>query len=527
MTTFPHSIDIIPGALLFVVADQMGVSYTRRIARTVQILDENPVGGFYELVPGYASILVMYDETVTSFQTSVRTLQEAWDRAAEAAITDESHTVTIDVVYGDTFGEDLTKVAEYTGLSVDEVITLHASAEYTVGAVGFSPGFTYLIGLPEVLSVPRRPSPRLRVPSGSVGIGGNQTGVYALESAGGWNLIGRSPTTLFDPSADDPVRLKLGDTVRFRPISNSSFPGAGEVTPCGDGPVEIVAPGMHTSLQDLGRFGYGRSGFATDGAADRSALVAANRLVGNPDGVAGLECTLQGPHLRFHRRLRFGITGADLGARLNGRPVRPGRTFETMPGDELTFRRDPGAHGARAYISVAAGFDVPLVLGSASTNLTAQIGGWQGWLLMAGDRLDIGQQHLAESPILIEPVSTTTNPTVKPYRVIPGPQRDRFDDACWHRLISEPFTVSDEANRVGIRLIGPDLSPCDTADVLSEGIVTGSIQVTNGGQAIVMLPGHATIGGYTKIATVHPHDWDRLGQLSPGDQIRFEEVSRD
>ena len=108
--------------------------------------------------------------------------------------------------------------------------------------------------------------------------------------------------------------------------------------------------------------------------------------------------------------------------------------------------------------------------------------------------------------------------------MLPGPQRDRFDDATWARLLQSEFTVSDDANRVGLRLLGPLLTPAGGADMLSEGIVTGSIQVTGEGQAIVMLPGHATIGGYTKIATVIPEDWDRLGQLSPGDVIQFQET---
>lgn len=524
MSHFPHNIDIIPGVLLFQVAENVSVETTRRIAETIRILDALPASPFFELIPSYTSILSCYDHTVTYPETPVRTLFDAWQRACESPQTGGHGDVTIDVVYGDTYGEDLTKVSAFTGFAVDDVITLHASASYTVGAVGFSPGFTYLIGLPPELAVPRRSSPRLHVPSGSVGIGGSQTGVYALPSAGGWNLIGRSPTTLFDPGADEPVRLKLGDTVRFRPVASATFEDDhGRPAARGDGPVEVISPGMHTTLQDLGRYGYGRSGFATEGAADRAALVAANRLVGNPDGMAALECTLVGPHLRFQRRMRFGLAGADLGALLNGRPISPGRTFETMPGDELTFRRDPRSHGARAYLAVHGGFDVPLVLGSASTDLTARIGGWHGRALVRGDRLPVGQQQVPVWTPGVDPVSIRGNVTTEPFRVVPGPQRERFDDAVWDRLMSEPFTVSDEANRVGIRLLGPDLIPQDTADMVSEGLVTGSIQVTSAGQAIVMLPGHATIGGYTKLATVIGKDWDRLGQLAPGDQIRFEE----
>lgn len=524
MTSFPHTIDITDGSLLFVVGSEMDVELTHRIAEAVRILDRDAARGIHEIIPSYGSILVLYDETVMTALAQSRLLTQAWSEASELSLSAPNGTVTIDVVYGDSFGEDLANVSQVTGLSVDDVITLHASSTYTVGAVGFAPGFTYLIGLSPRLATPRRSTPRLVVPAGSVGIGGPQTGVYALPSAGGWNLIGRSPTRLFDPQADPPVRLSLGDQVQFRPVEHAYFSTL-ESTPAmpqGNGPIEVLSPGFQTTVQDLGRYGQARYGFATDGAVDRASLITSNRLLGNPDSASCLEMAYQGPLLRFHRRITFALAGADLGARLNGRPIRPGRTFEVMPHDELTFHRSSHSHGARAYLAVAGGFDVPLVMGSASTNLLAGIGGWYGRALLKGDRLSAGQPELQLDPFTPGLVDiSTVGELFAPFRVQSGPQRDRFDDDTWNRLLSEPFTVSNDANRVGIRLLGESLAPRDGADILSEGIVTGSIQVTGEGQAIVMLAGHATIGGYTKIATVIPQDWDRLGQLSPGDTIRF------
>ncbi len=524
MTSFPHSIDIIPGALLFVVATEMDVHSTHRIAATMRILDDYPMDGIHDLIPSYGSILVIYDDSVTSVSSLQSGLARAWEQTAEMSFDDDRDIVTLAVVYGDKNGEDLANVSHHTGFSAEEVITLHASGTYVVGAVGFTPGFTYLIGLPSSLATPRRSTPRLRVPMGSVGIGGAQTGVYALPSAGGWNLIGRSPTRLFDPNADPPVLLQLGDSVRFEPISQADFSTLEpeRVAATGDGPIEVLAPGLQTTLQDLGRYGMGRYGFAIDGAADRLSLVIANALVGNDPGVVGMEISHQGPTLRFHQRLQLALAGADLGARLNGRSIAMERMFETMPGDELTF--SPSAHsvGARVYLAVRGGFEVPLVMGSASTNLLAGIGGWHGRALIRGDRLSVGQIELPEEPFTPGlQRSAALHHRDEPFTVRPGVQRDRFDDATWQTLLTEEFTVSDDANRVGLRLNGPSLQPMGGADVLSEGIATGSIQVTGEGQAIVMLPGHATIGGYTKIATVMPQDWDRLGQLSPGDTMRF------
>lgn len=530
MTCFPHSIDIIPGALLFVVADRMDVETTTRVAATMRFLDRKGHPEIRELVPSYGSVLVKYDEMVSCTDDIYALLLQAWEHTFENVGEVTSDIVTITVVYGDNAGDDLADVAAHSGINVDDVVTLHASSTYTVGAVGFVPGFTYLIGLPPQLSTPRRAKPRLRVPAGSVGIGGAQTGVYALPSAGGWNLIGRTPARLFDPAADPPVRLQLGDRLRFQPVASADFTHLEPVPvgPTGDGPIEVLVPGLQTTVQDLGRYGVARYGFAVDGALDRASLVQANRLVGNEDATAGLEITQQGPALRFHRRLRFALAGADLGARLNGRSLPVNRVFETMPGDELAFHRSPTSRGARAYLAVGGGFDVPLVMGSASTNLLAGIGGWHGRSLVRGDCLGVGQHQVQPSPFTpgmdIDPASMKMDMDV-PFRIVPGVQRARFSDATWQRLLAETFTISDEANRVGMRLLGPSLAPTNGADILSEGIVTGTIQVTGEGQAIVMLPGHATIGGYTKIATVISQDWDRLGQCSPGDTIRFREFA--
>lgn len=527
MIDFPHTIDITAGSLLFAVEQKMDVEITHRIAAMVRILDTNGNPGIRDIIPSYASVLVIYNETITTSFDVIDALNLAWKQALELSLSGQTDIVTIGVVYGDKSGDDLANVSRFAGMSVDDVITLHASGTYTVGAVGFAPGFTYLIGLPPKLATPRRATPRLTVPAGSVGIGGPQTGVYALPSAGGWNLIGRSPMRLFDPLADPPVKLSLGDRVKFQPIVDADFSVLESVpaAPAGDGPIEVLSPGFQSTVQDLGRYGMARYGFATDGGVDRASLIAANRLVGNQDGTSCLELAHQGPMLRFHRRMKFALAGADLGARLNGRSLHPGRTFETMPHDELSFRQAPNARGARAYLAVLGGFDVPLVMGSASTNLLAGIGGWCGRALLAGDRLPVGQVDV--QPNVFTPglqLSSTVSALGQPFRILPGPQRHRFDDATWNRLLSADFTVSNDANRVGIRLLGESLAPSDGADILSEGIVTGSIQVTGEGQAIVMLSGHATIGGYTKIATVIPQDWDRLGQLSPGDEIHFVEA---
>jgi len=519
----PRFFDVLPSALLVTFGDRIDTSLIRRIAWFRQWIRESCNEGVLDAIPSYTTILILYDPCVKSVRTLSTQLSFGWKHLEDVEFDPESGIDTIPVVYGDDFGEDLPGVAAHSGLTVEEVITRHAGATYTVGALGFAPGFTYLAGLPQELATPRRDRPRLRVPAGSVGIGGEQTGIYALPTSGGWNLIGRTPEQLFDPSADPPVWLRMGDQVRFRPIPADAwvepvFSASSDLAP--DGPIEVIAPGMQTTVQDLGRSGYGDIGFSPNGAADRQSLIAANRAVGNRDETPALEMTFTGPQLRFRRRLTIAVCGADLGPMLNGLPLPPGRPQDVMPGDELVFVRPEGSRGIRAYLAVAGGIDVPPVMGSASTDLTAGIGGYRGRALQAGDRIPVGRRE-GDAPGRVVPPYRHDD---GPLRVLPGPQRDRFSDEMWENLMSSVFTVSSEANRVGVRLMGPSLRPVGGADIISEGIVTGSIQVTGEGQPIMMLPGHATIGGYTKIATVIEEDWDRLGQLAPGDTVRFREA---
>jgi KipI family sensor histidine kinase inhibitor len=514
-------------SLLMTVGERIDLALTHRIARFVGLLDEQELDGLRDVIPAYTTACVIYDPFVTDASELEQTLRSTWDQVGDAEAYDEpsARVVDIPVAYGGDHGADLESVANHAGLAQDEVIRRHAGTEYTVGALGFAPGFAYLIGLPPELETPRRARPRLAVPPGSIGIGGAQTGIYALPTPGGWSLIGRTPMRLFDPGQDDPFVLRMGDRVRFQPVgpeacsSLAAWPqGTGaEASGRDAGELEIIAGGMQTTVQDLGRPGYGRFGVSINGAADRASLIAANRLVGNADGAAGLEMTLVGPHIRFRRATTIALTGADLGAHVNGRPIAPGR-HRVVPRDELAFAPARDASGARAYLAVAGGIDVPEVMGSRSTDLTAGFGGYRGRALTNGDVLRIGSQR---SPVTRVRQAPTRLDPAPPFRILPGPQADRFPERAWQAFLCSAFTVSPESNRVGLRLTGPALHPVDSADIVSEGIVTGAIQVTGEGQPIVMLPAHATIGGYTKIATVIDEDLDRLGQLRPGDVVRF------
>ena len=540
------------GAILATFGHRIDESLSRRIGALVAALDAQitagTLPGVIDLVPSYTTLVVIFDPRVTDGAGLGAIVRTLWSNAGRDERSVSVREVEIPVCYGGEHGPDLAAVAAHTGLTPAEVIARHAAGRYVVGALGFSPGFAFLIGLDPALATPRRATPRTSVPPGSVGIGGAQTGVYAQATPGGWALIGRTPLRLARLETAEPADAFLmhsGDAIRFVPIEaerfaeleagadpgrnvdRGSWQGAGD--PPGPVALEVIAPGLQSTVQDLGRPGLGRFGISPGGAADRAALVRANRAVGNPDEAAALEITMLGPTLRAVRPVRIAIAGADLGATVNGFALRPGSTLDLHAGDTIAF--DPGraVGGVRAYLALAGGIDVPVVMGSRATDLTAGMGGLEGRPIRAGDPIRILPPPLsADQPVQrpsVRNITASPSAGVITLRVVRGPQADRFDPDAWSTFLHVGFTVSSTSDRMGLRLDGPAIMPRDGADLISEGIVTGAIQVTNGGQPIVMLPARATIGGYAKIATVITADLDRLGQARPGETIRFREVT--
>jgi KipI family sensor histidine kinase inhibitor len=207
-------------SLLIVFGDQISLGAHRDVLRLTPLL--RSVRGVTNVHPAYASILVDFDPLKIGHFGLRRIAAELYGQAAGAPVP-EPRTLEIPVAYGGEYGPDLEAVAALAGRSCDDVIAIHSSAEYLVYFLGFSPGFPYLGGMPESIAAPRLETPRRRVPAGSVAIGGRQTGVYPVASPGGWRIIGRTPLRLFDPGADPPVLLRMGDHVRFVPMAKGGF----------------------------------------------------------------------------------------------------------------------------------------------------------------------------------------------------------------------------------------------------------------------------------------------------------------
>jgi|Deesub1362B_J571_1020462.scaffolds.fasta_scaffold04502_4 antagonist of KipI len=287
---------------------------------------------------------------------------------------------------------------------------------------------------------------------------------------------------------------------------------------------EVLSPGILTTVQDLGREGYLTLGIAESGAMDAFSLVAANRLLGNPDHAAGLEITVAGPKLRCLRRTLVSLTGAHLSARLNQRPLSPGTVFEVREDDLITF--GGRVYGMRAYLGVSGGIDVPLVLGSRSTYVYAGFGGFKGRPLRKGDVLSaFCVRHPVEPRIEILPDEFQVPREVpERIRVILGPQEDRFTAEGLDTFLNSSYVVTPQSNRMGYRLDGPRIIHRDSPIIVSEATPLGAVQVPGQGTPVILLRERGTTGGYTKIACVITRDLDLLAQIFPGEKVRFHPV---
>ena len=286
--------------------------------------------------------------------------------------------------------------------------------------------------------------------------------------------------------------------------------------------ITVISPGPLTTVQDAGRTGYMQYGIGTCGAMDQEAYRAGNALVGNAGGEAMLEATLMGPTLRFDDECLFALTGADMGALLDGAPAPRYRAVRAQAGQvlEVGFARA----GCRGYIAVQGGIDVPKVMGSRSTDLKCRAGGVEGRALRRGDVLKAGAAvRPAEGRAMPAP-DYANDITV---RVVPGPQYDCFTDAGHAAFLSMPYTLTQDSDRMGMRLDGAPIESVKGVDIVSDGTMFGSIQVPRSGKPIILMADHQTTGGYAKIATVCSQDLPLLAQLRPGGTVRFIAVSVD
>jgi KipI family sensor histidine kinase inhibitor len=507
------------------LGDALDTTTNARVRALDHDLGRAPFDGFREAVPALRSLLVLFDPSAVRFGGVAGDLL---GRAARGAVPPEpGHRHVVPAVYGGESGPDLAPLARARGLTEADLVGLHSGREYTAFMLGFTPGFTYLGLVPAALESPRQSTPRVRVPAGSVAIAGRLTGIYPVASPGGWQLIARTSLRLFDPLREEPALFAPGDRVLFAPVADLPPPEPAAPAPalaCTPA-VEVLDPGLLTTVQDAGRAGHRRVGVSGAGPMDAPAHAAANRAAGNRPDAAGLECTVAGPSLAFLAPLRFAVAGADLGAvlersDLGAWPVPLGAGVLARPGNVLRFtgRRS----GCRAYVALGGGIDVPAVLGSRATDLPSAFGGFAGRALRAGDRIAVRPAPGEGSPRESRPEGRAAQVTA---RVVLGPQAEHFDAETIAGFLSSAWRVGSTSDRVGCRLEGEPLRHRGAAEILSDGMVPGSVQVPPDGRPIVMTADAPTTGGYPKIATVVTADLPLLAQLVPGEgEVHFEAV---
>lgn len=508
MNTSPQLRHVGEGALLLQLEPVIDANVNARVIAIADAVRQRAVAGVRDVVSTFHSVAVYFDPLRADAGEVSAALRDAM---TARAVVSAGRQHRIPVAYGGEAGPDLDAVAAYAGLSATQAIERHAGHAYRVFMLGFQPGFAYMGLVDPSIAMPRRSSPRLAVPRGSVGIAGRQTGVYPAMSPGGWQIIGRALEPVLDYAQSPPARLAPGDSVVFVPtradgreVDATAAPQA-ETETC----LTVLRPGLLTTVQDAGAWGEQWIGAPVSGAMDALSHAIANLLVGNDRDAGALEVTIAGPELRVERQSTIAVAGADLQPTLDGTPIELQKAIACQPGSVLRFgeRRS----GARAYVAVSGGLRVERRFPRPAVR--------------AGQTLGAGFSRR-------RPVRTVTTRAPLPtgggarLRIMPGPQGDLASPAAFEALCAGRFTVSPQSNRIGYRLTGRTLPP-GSGEMISDATFPGAIQVPPSGEPILLLSDRQTTGGYPQVAIVIAADLRIAGQLAPGDWIEFATCSRE
>ncbi|MCS3741568.1 MULTISPECIES: urea amidolyase family protein [unclassified Rhizobium] len=493
---------------------------------TLTLLDAllaTPLPGVVDAIPAARTVMIQFDPYLTDRQTLTNSIARM-DLSKRSVR--QGDLFEIPVTYD---GADLEEVAKLLGWSVEELIRRHTEATYTVAFTGFAPGFAYMTCDDEGFDVPRRRSPRVKVPAGSVALAGKFGGIYPSDSPGGWQLLGSTPLKMWDTARERPALLAPGDRVCFRNLAQRPAIPVTSVkgkTPASAPVTEglLVTRSDRPALyQDLGRKGRSSQGVSESGALDRGAMQAANLLLGNPRESAVIEVTFGGFAFQADRAVTVAVTGAPCSMTIrthNGSEIKApfARAFALDAGDEVTLGI-PSA-GMRSYLALRGGFLVEPMLGSAATDTLAKVGPetiQTGSLLVPASKpacaVDESPQEAGRLPRAGEIVTLD---------VIPGPRTDWFTQTGIETLRTQEWDVTPQSSRIGMRLSGN--APIERSvhgELPSEGTAHGAIQVPAEGQPVLFLADHPLTGGYPVIGVVASHHLDLAGQIPIGARIRF------
>ncbi len=545
----------------------------------------NPtLSGIRDVVAAARTVLVRCDSPATLER--LKRLLAAATLPEQAAATGRLHTLA--TVYD---GDDLQEAARLAGLGPEALRTWHSGQDWVAAFGGFAPGFMYLTPTDRALALPRRDTPRTQVPAGSVAVAGEFSAVYPGPTPGGWQLLGHSTAVLWDAARANPALIQPGDIVRFSPVreiialSSGTDPAQADPVQAEPAPappsqteplqtagsthlsgqfhgLHVVAPGMFTIVQDLGRPGFAHLGVTGSGALDRAALRRANRMVGNSTGTAAtthatagathaagaaaLETVLAGLQLKAAGTHVLAVAGGPVALRVEDeegdqRPVPLDTPFVLRDGETITLLSAAGDGGFRSYVAVRGGFDLPQVLGSRATDVLSGLGPAP---LRPGAFLPVAPSLRGSIVGFPEPAPPPPEDCTV-LRYLPGPRQDWFTSESVDSFENQEWGVDGQSNRVGLRLAGTPLvragsadgtqsasqtgtsaraEPAPPAELPSEGMVEGALQVPPSGLPVLFLADHPVTGGYPVLGVVLAEDLGKAAQLAPGARVRFIKV---
>lgn len=479
-----------------------------KILHLVPFLVENNV----RFVAGISTLLFIF-ETHASFQERCGEIKSLLEKAR--VFKNSTRSLQLPVLLE---GPDLNEILNEKKMTLEAFQHLFFSQEYRVLTVGFSPGFPYLGPLHPDLTLPRKSTPRTEVPEGSLALARCFVGIYPQKTAGGWNLIGRTPMRIFSPESPTPFLLHYGDQVSFFPVSSSN---SDQQTSVGSAPdfvpkspvFELLSGGICTTFQDRGRFQFQHMGVPPSGPLDEESFLCGNSLLRNHPEAVSLEFSFPAPRLKALKKVSLALSGADFSPHIAGNPVPTDGIFEMDSGDVLQFHaRRKGMWG---YLAIQGGFEAPRFLNSASTMARGSFGAVRR--LRTGDLLGCAQQSTYQA-------SPREIPILPEKGKIPFFSLPEIPPECLSEFAGQTFTLSHELDRSGYRLKGPKVSLPD-GEVLPEPNLVGSIQVPPSGEPIVILHDGPTSGGYPKIGIIPKKHLRTLTQLTPGSAVEFKAVS--
>lgn len=500
--------------------------------------------GVQDLIPAAKTVLVLFDPIYTDFHQLKQHITALEMACVQVMQTKE---VIVPICYN---GEDLATVAELQGLSISEVVAKHQQSIWQVAFIGFAPGFAYLNSLDQPFSdIPRLRTPRKKIPAGALGLAGQYSGMYPKDSPGGWQLIGHSLEKMWDLERSNPALLLPGMQVCFEDVTaapnqiqvasqlktaveleNSIVDHSTQHSVIGmpsQAVFKITAASLQMTFQDQGRFQQSNIGVGHAGAMDLSALRRANRIVGNPDNSACIELLGGGMKGIMQSAAILTVTGAE--TKIDVKYADGQRTQFTSEsildldqGDEFHIRI-PTA-GLRNYLAVRGGMTVDAVLGSCAYDSLAKLGPAP---LQSGDVICAAQHQT--TALSLNEVAIQNLPQLGDLvevDVLLGPRTDWFDMDSVELLFMQPWLVSNDSNRIGLRLMGEQpLTRLIQQELESEGTCIGALQVPPSGQPVLFMNDHPLTGGYPVIGVVARHHLDLIAQIPAGCQIQFKKIA--